>query len=418
MQLIVENARIARPHPTEFHRVDWLDDAQLLVCDGIVEALCEGRDGCARIEAARQAGAEVIDARGRLLLPGFVDSHTHPVFFAHRAKEFELRNLGADYLEIQAAGGGILSSRKSLMEADPAELKERVRKRLAHFVELGTTTIEAKSGYGLSVEHELLSLRILKSLAQEEALHIRATCLAAHSVPPEFAKRRADWFHLIETGILPVVEREALAHFIDAFCEPKVISIEETRACMQAGQRHGLQVKLHADQIEAGGGAQLAAELGALSADHLERIDEAGIAAMVQAGVSFSLLPGATFFLGLSKHAPARHIIQAGGATALCTDYNPGSSHMQSMPFVLTLACSQMHLSVDESLWAATQGGARAMGMQGLVGGLEPGYSADFTLWPFTQAEQLPYACGDCKPDAVFIRGQLEAGSAQQVLTS
>ncbi|MFA7330942.1 MAG: imidazolonepropionase [Candidatus Delongbacteria bacterium] len=393
------------PSTEQDYQLERLAGDCLLARQGRVEWIGDSHDEPAR--RARDEGVPALDAGGALVLPGFVDSHTHPVFFADRAGEYELRNAGRSYLEIQQAGGGILSSRRSLLAADPPELKERVRARLRRFLQLGTTTIEAKSGYGLTVEHELLSLSILKELAREEPIGIHPTLLAAHSVPPEHRENRAEWFRLIREELLPVVVRAGLAEALDAFCEPGVISVEETEALMRAGQELGLQVHLHADQLAAGGaGGRLAARLGARSADHLEQLDEEGLRAMVRAGVVFGLLPGSTFFLGQHDYAPARRIIAAGGRIALATDFNPGSSHIQSMPFILTLATCQLKLTAREALWAATRGGALSLGQENRVGGLKPGYQADLALWPFENLEQLPYTAGDNRPTAVFRGGE------------
>lgn len=411
MNLILENCGpIWTPDRERDHALKRLDGDTVVIRDGRVAAVgAAARLGGELADTAR-AGAERIDARGALLLPGFVDSHTHPVFFATREDEYEMRNAGRSYLEIQQAGGGIFNSRRKLMEAGRDELKARVKARLERFLALGTTTIEAKSGYGLTVEHELLSLRLLKELATEVPLQTHATLLAAHAVPPEHREDREGWFRAIEEEILPAVAGEGLAEFIDAFCEPGVITPDETRRVFAAGARHGLKGRLHADQLENGGGGALAAELGALSADHLERIDEAGIQAMVRAGTVFSLLPGATFFLGLQDYAPARRMIEAGGRLALCTDYNPGSSHIQSMPFILTLATCRMKLGAPEAIWAATRGGALSLGRGDEVGSLEPGWQADICLWPFASPAGLPYACGDNRPELVIKRGRPVAG--------
>jgi imidazolonepropionase len=402
--LLVNCGPIWTPSAEHDHRMQRLEGDALLIRGGRIEA-----HGSAA--ALRGGGLPETDARGALVLPGFVDSHTHPVFFETREEEYELRNAGRSYLEIQQAGGGIFNSRRRLMEADPAELKQRVRARLRRFLALGTTTIEAKSGYGLTVEHELLSLRILAELAAGEPLGLHATLLAAHSVPPEYAGDRGEWFRQIEEEILPVVAAEGLAEFIDAFCEPGVISLDESRRVLEAGRRFGLRGKLHADQLEAGGGGALAAECGALSADHLECIDEAGLQAMVAAGTIFALLPGSTYFLGQEHWAPARRILAAGGRIALCSDYNPGSSHIQSMPFILSLATCRLKMSAEEAIWAATRGGALALGRDGELGQLAPGRAADLCLWPFRNLAQLPYTCGDNRPLLVFKEGRPVAGS-------
>ncbi len=406
MDLLIKNCGpIHSPSTERMYHMPRLEGETILVLGGHIVAVGEAAD--AAMCQALVHGVPELNAEGALVLPGFVDSHTHPVFNELRAAEYEMRNLGRSYLEIQQAGGGILSSRRSLQEAPRDTLKELVRQRLRHFLELGTTTIEGKSGYGLSVEHELLSLRLLKELAGEEPIRIRGTLLAAHSVPPEYRENREEWFRQIEEEILPVVKREALADYIDAFCEPKVITLDETERICRAGMSHGLRVKLHADQIEAYGGGALAARLQALSADHLEQIDEAGIRQMVEAGTVFALLPGASFFLGQTKHAPARNIIEAGGCIALCTDYNPGSSHIQSMPLILTLATSQMKMSAEEAIWAATLGGARAMGLEAETGCIEAGFSADLALWPLRELNELPYYAGDIRPSKVISGGRV-----------
>ncbi len=406
--LLVRNiGRFCVPHPEQAYRIDEPDADCLLCEEGRITGWLHSQRDSAELARLRDRGIPGLDAQGALLLPGFVDSHTHPVFFGHRAGEYEMRNAGRSYLEIQQAGGGILSSRRSLMASDPDELKGRVRQRLQHFLALGTTTVEAKSGYGLSVAHELLSLRILKELAAEQPMpRLYPTLLAAHGVPPEYRGNREEWFRLINEEILPVVVAEGLARYADAFCEPAVLSLAETEALMLQARRAGLGIKLHAEQLEAAGGGSLAARLGALSADHLEEIDPEGIQAMVQAGTVFALLPGSTYFLGMERWAPAREIIAAGGRIALCTDFNPGSSHIQSMPFILSLATCRLKMSAREAVWAATAGGALALGESGRIGCLQAGARADFCLWPFRELEELPYTCGDNRPLQVVLEGQ------------
>ncbi|MDP2361110.1 MAG: imidazolonepropionase [bacterium] len=411
MDLLVERCGpVWSPDPHIPYRMEELPGDCIVVRRGRVA--WTGGSAAPEVLRARQEGMATLDAAGAMVLPGFVDSHTHPVFFEHRAAEYELRNAGRSYLEIQEAGGGILGSRRSLMAADPAGLKERVRARLRRFLALGTTTIEAKSGYGLSVEHELLSLSILRELAAEEPIGIHPTLLAAHGVPPEHRADRGEWFRLIREEILPVVAREGLAEALDAFCEPGVLSVEETEDLMRAGQELGLAVRLHAEQIGHGGGARLAARLGALSADHLEQVDEADIAALAAAGTVFGLLPGSTFFLGQREYAPARRIIAAGGRIALATDYNPGSSHIQSMPFILTLATCQLKMTAAEAIWSATMGGAVSLGRGDRLGCLRPGWTADLCLWPFSALEELPYTVGDNRPLRVVRQGVVLAPEA------
>ena len=398
------------PDPAIPYKVDRLDAAALQIEAGRISRWMDDAEAARCLEEARKAHTPTLDARGRMLLPGFVDSHSHPVFFGHRAGEYEQRNAGRSYLEIQQAGGGILASRRSLQGAPVDELTEKVRQRLRHFAVLGTTTLEAKSGYGLSVAHELLSLRLLKDLQTEQEAwrlpRLHPTLLAAHSVPPEFRDDREGWFSQIVNEILPTVVREGLAEAMDAFCEPRVITVPECERLLRAAKDLGLGLHLHADQLESGGGGALAARLGALSADHLENINAEGIRALVQSGTVCGLLPGSTFFLGLDEWAPARTMIREGAVLALATDFNPGSSHIQSMPLILTLATCRLRMSAAEAVWAATAGGARALGQTGQVGCLEPGARADLCLWPFKDLEELPYKAGDNRPDQVLIAGR------------
>jgi imidazolonepropionase len=356
-----------------------------------VEMLIEGGDVRTISTQISVPDAVEIDVAGCLLTPGFVDPHTHPVFFDTRELEFEMRIQGKSYLEIAAAGGGIRSSVRSLRMADRSELKQRVRRRLDDFLKLGTTTIEAKSGYGLSVESELETLRILKELTAEHPLDIRATFLGAHEYPDEYRDRHQDYIDLIVGEMLPTVVREKLAEFCDIFCEDGVFSVTESRQVMEAAKTLGLGLRIHADEFKSIGGVELAARLKAVSADHLTTITEHGILALKESGVIPVLLPATTFFLGSDYYAPGRKMWDAGLPVALATDFNPGSSMTQSMPLVISLACLKMHLSPLEALQAATIHAARSLKLDQRVGSLEPGKQADFIIWDFKHYQGIPY---------------------------
>ncbi len=332
----------------------------------------------------------VEDAGGRAVFPGLVDCHTHLAFGGWRADEFEQRIQGATYLDIAARGGGIASTVRQTREATEAELEDRARGWLAAMRELGVTTVECKSGYGLDRDTELRLLRVYRRLAGSQPSRLVPTYLGAHVVPAEYRECRAEYVRLLIEEMIPLVAREGLAQCCDAFVERSAFSIEEARAILAAGLRAGLRSKLHADQLSDGGGAQLAAELGALSADHLEHISDAGIAAMAVAGVVAVSLPLATMYLN-QPPMPARRLIDAGVAVAVATDFNPGSAPSFHLPFALTLACTLQRMTPSEALKGATIYAARAVGRESDVGSLEPGKYADFAIFDVPDATQWLY---------------------------
>lgn len=400
MQYLLENIhRIYSPSVTHPHRIDLLAGDALLMAEGRIAAI--GTAG----ELARAPGITRVSAEGGIVTPGFVDSHQHPLFGAHRHEEFEQRNQGSSYREIAAAGGGIRASVRSLRTATSEQLKTGLRKRWRECLDCGTTTFEGKSGYGLNLEQELRSLRLLGEVAAEEGFTVVRTLLAAHDVPDEYSERREDYISLIIEEILPAARQEGLADCTDIFCEEGVFSVEESRRILTASLDLGIPVRLHADQLSASGGARLAAELGALSADHLEQIDSAGIEALQKAGVIALLLPGSTCFLRMQQYAPARELIAAGCVTALATNLNPGSGMFVSLPLIMHLACLQLQLTSSEALWAATMGGARVLQLADRKGALTVGYDADLLVWDVREPAEIPYQ-PNIRPQQVWLSGR------------
>lgn len=348
-----------------------------------------------------------IDASGSLVTPGFVDCHTHPVFAASRAEEFSQRTAGKTYQEIADAGGGIMSSVRSLRETDEVELVEAVKRRMERFLSLGTTTVEAKSGYGLSTQSELKSLSVLSKVAGEVAVDIVPTFLGAHDFPEDFSDNRGAYVDLICREMIPAVAEQGTAEFCDVFCEDGWFDVESSRRIMTTAREYGMKLRLHADEFKDSGAASLAAELKVLSADHLMHVSREAIARMAQAGVVATLLPGTTFFLAESEYAPARRLMDAGVEVAIATDFNPGSSMMQSMPFVMSLACLYMGMTVAEVFISATYCAAKSLGKEGVVGSLLPGKQADLVLWNLRTLEEIPYHIADNRVLAVVKKGKI-----------
>lgn len=371
-----------------------------IIQDGALAAGADGRivavgtTAQVRASVALDPEALVLDAGGRAVLPGFVDCHTHAVFAGDRADELAQRLQGAEYLEILARGGGILSTVRATRAATQEELVERGAGFLAEMLRHGTTTVEIKSGYGLTVEDELKMLRAIRALARQGPMGVVPTFLGAHAVPREFRGRADAYLGLVVGEMIPRVAREGLARFCDVFCERGAFSLEQGRRVLEAGRTHGLTPKLHADQKTALGGAHLAAEMGAVSADHLEHATEEGIRALARAGTVAVLLPGAAFMLMESVQVPARRLLQAGVPVALATDFNPGTSPILSMSMVVGLACLQRLLTPAEAVVAATLNAAHALGLGHEVGSLEPGKRADLVILDAPSHLHLPYWLG------------------------
>ncbi|MBM3306712.1 MAG: imidazolonepropionase [Candidatus Eisenbacteria bacterium] len=336
----------------------------------------------------------VLDARGALVTPGLVDPHTHAVFAGTREAEFAMRTEGRTYEEIAAAGGGIRSSVRALRAAGEEELVRAGRANLDRALDHGTTTIEIKSGYGLSLEAELKTLRVVRRLAGEHAVGVVPTFLGAHEFPDEWRDDRDGYVGTVCEEMIPAVARERLARCCDVFCEEGVFSVEQSRRVLEAGKRHGLAPKVHADELHASGGAELAAEVRALSADHLVRVTDRGVAALAAADVVAVLLPGTSLSLGATRFAPARALIEAGVPVALATDMNPGSSMTESMQIVMALASMALRMTPAEVLTAATVNAAAAVGLAGDVGTLEPGRLADAVVWEVDDHRAIPYHYG------------------------
>ena len=340
-----------------------------------------------------------------VLLPGLIDCHTHAVFGAPRLDDHQRRALGESYQAIAAAGGGILQSVRDVRARGAAELEAVTRARLATLLTHGSTTIEVKSGYGLDLETELKQLRVIRRLAAAQPATLVATFLGAHEVPPEYRGDRAAYVRLVCDVMIPAVAREQLARCCDVFCEPGVFTPAEARAILTAAKRHALALKLHADELEGSGGAELAAELGALSADHLGGISEAGIRALAASGTVAVLLPATMLFLGKRTQAPARRLIEAGAAVALATDFNPGSSPTAGLPLVMALGVSQLGLRHAEALTAVTVNAAAALGLAGERGQLAPGFAADLVVAAVDDWREVAYWMGGNVVSAVWTGG-------------
>jgi imidazolonepropionase len=375
----------------------------MIVEDGILRATGTRTE----IEPLIPREAEVLDAGGRVILPGFVDAHTHAVFAGHRANEFEMRIAGASYQEIAASGGGIRSTVRLTRAATEDELFQSASHRLPWFLAGGTTTLEIKSGYGLSLEDECKMLRVIRRLRESTPLDIVATFLGAHEVPDEYRHAPQEYLRVVIEEMIPTVARENLAEYCDVFCEDHVFTVEQAREVLTAARRHGLRARVHADQLANTGGAAMAAQVGAATADHLEHIDDDGIAALGDSGVQPILLPASVYALGLRRYPPARQMIDAGLAVVVASDFNPGSSPVPSMPLIISLACTQMRMTPAEAITAATVNAAHSLDRSKETGSLEPGKYANFTIFDAADYREIAYWAGAPLTWRVYIRGRL-----------
>lgn len=373
------------------------EDVEILLEDGVI----------LEINTNIMDADEEIDADGALITPGFVDPHTHPIFYGNRANEFSMRTQGKTYAEIANKGGGINASINGIRNVSEEELFDECIERMDIFLMHGTTTIEAKSGYGLDVENELKSLRVIKRLQQESLIEIVPTFLGAHAFPPEYKDDHEAYVDLICNEMIPAVSDEKLAVFCDVFCENGYFSVEQSRKILQTAKDHGLIPRLHADEFEDSGAACLAAEIGAISADHLMAASMKGLKSMGKADVIATILPGTTFFLKQSNYVNAKKIKRYGCELALATDFNPGSCTIQSMSLIVSLAVLHCHMTVQEALLASTYSAAKSLNLHNRIGLIKEGFQADLLFWEMDSIHELPYWVGSDRLLTVMKKGNL-----------
>ena len=352
-------------------------------------------------------GGHEIDATGKVVMPGLIDAHTHLIFAGSRENEFEQRIQGLSYLDIAEKGGGILSTVEATRKASFDELFSLGKERLDRMLYKGVTTIEAKSGYGLSLNDEIKILKVMRALQEVHAVEIVPTFLGAHTLPKEFRNVRTRYIDLLTKEMIPRVAEERLAEFCDVFCEERAFTLEEAKKILETGKDYGLRPKIHADQLSPGGGAELAAEVGAFSADHLEHVSQKGIKKMAEKEVTAVLLPGASFFLAMKKFPPAREMIKQGVSVSLATDLNPGSSMTESLPLMMTMGCIMYKMVPSEVIQGTTIHAARSMGREKEIGSLEVGKQADILLLAIPNYRYLPYHFGVDHVEAVIKKGEV-----------
>jgi len=393
-------------------------DGAVLITDGVIEAAGAAEE-VERL-AASADNVEELDAGGRVVMPGFVDSHTHLVFSQPRLLDYEMRIRGADYHQIAEAGGGILSSVQAVRTAEPEDLEGKARRAVHNFVQHGTTTVEAKSGYGLDETGEMKTLVVLAAI-DGQPLEIVSTYLGAHVIPPEHTQNPDGYIDWMGRKMMPRIRRQKLASFADVYCDQGAFTIEQTRRYLSAARKLRFNLKIHAEQFTHTGAARLAVELEAASADHLEQADREDAVALGASSTVATLLPGSVFHLGLDRYAPARLLIENGAAVALATDFNPGTSPTCSMPMVLSLACTRMRMSPAEAICAATINGAHALRRGHLMGSLDPGKQGDVILLNATDYREIPYYFGvnlvatTIKRGAViYQQGQVSGGKTKE----
>lgn len=385
-----------------------IEHASIAAFRGTVVAVGDCAD--VRRRADLTPAATVIDASGATVVPGFVDPHTHLVYAGDRRDELQRRLAGATYAEIAAAGGGIVRTVTATRQASEQELIDAALPRLSAMLACGTTTAEVKSGYGLDTESELRMLRAIRALGAQQPIELSPTFMGAHEIPVEYRTRRADYIRLVTDEMLPAVAREGLAEWCDVFCEHGVFTPEETRTILEAGLRVGLRPRVHADELALSGGAEVAASLGAQSADHLIYVDDVRAKQLAARGVVATLLPAAAFFLKLPRFAPARMLIEAGVPVAIASDINPGGGFTPSMPFVITMACFGMQMTLEEALVAATINAASSLDRAARVGSLEERKQMDAVIINGTLADLVRVGAPVLR--AVIKRGKLEWSDA------
>ncbi|MEF2094494.1 imidazolonepropionase [Bacillus sp. CFBP9009] len=380
-----------------------IEDGSIWIESGLIQAVGTTKE-LEKLYADRMHEAEVFDATGHLVTPGLVDPHTHVVYGGSREREFEMRLEGATYMDIMNGGGGIHATTRMTREASEEELMEQTIRRLDSFLAHGVTTVEGKSGYGMNLETELKQLRVMKKLQEEHPIDLVPTFMGAHAVPKDYKGREDEFVDHLINDMLPIVSEEKLAEFNDVFCEKGVFTPEQSERILKAGKKYGLIPKIHADEIEPYGGAELAAKIGAISAEHLLKASEEGIQAMAKSGTIACLLPATALYLR-EDAAPGRRMVDEGVAVAISTDCNPGSSPTTSMPLVMNLACISMRLTPAEALTAATYNAACAINRQEKIGSLEVGKQADVVLWNVENYQELQYLFGVNHVKAVWKNG-------------
>jgi imidazolonepropionase len=405
VQLIIKNAKevITLRGPKrartgkEMDELSIMNHVSIIVNDGIIIDITD--------QPEQYHSENIIHAFDKVVMPGFIDAHTHPVFVHTRENEFEMRIQGKSYVEISQSGGGILSSIRAVHLATEEELYESAKRRILNMLKMGTTSLEAKSGYGLTSESELKMLKVIHRLKTELPVDIKTTFLGAHEYPPQYKQNHEEYVSILINEMLPLCKQ--YSDYCDIFCEKHVFSVEESRRVLQAAQKLGYKLKMHADEIEPIGGAELAAELGAISADHLGAASDAGIEAMKKAGVIAVLLPGTIFSLGLKNYARARYMIHSGLPVALATDFNPGSCNCDSMQFVITLAALQMKMTAAEAITASTINAAYAMELGDITGSIEVGKQADILIMNMPNYKYLPFHFGSNSVETVIKKGTI-----------
>ena len=375
------------------------ENTSILIENGKIAAIGEGQS------------ENAIDCGGKMVTCGFVDSHTHPVFLDNRDEEYAMRLAGATYEKIAEKGGGIVSSVEGVRNASEDELIDKVSQRMDRFIAGGTTTIEAKSGYGLDTESELKSLSVIHKVHKSHALDLIPTFMGGHAFPQEYSDDHDGYVNLICNEMIPAVAAQGIAVFNDVFCEEGYFTVAQSKRILETGKKYGLKPRLHADEFVDSGAAELAGEVGAISADHLMAVSVDGINALVENNVIATLLPGTTFFLGKSTYAPARELINSGITLSLATDFNPGSCYIQSMPFIMTLACMHLGMTVEESFQAVTYYSAKALELEDKIGSIEVGKSADLIVWGISSLLDIPYYVSNHPIRYVMKNGEVVFGT-------
>ena len=373
--MILENIGNLTTFNPDSGEVETISNTSLVIEDGFI---------------VENGSGEFIDCTDCLVTPGFVDPHTHPVFLDLRVDEVAMRKAGATYEEIAAMGGGINSSINGVRNASVDELIERVSKRMDQFLKLGTTTVECKSGYGLNTEAELNSLKVIHEVNKIHEMDMIPTFLGAHAFPPEFAHDHDGYVDLLCNEMIPAVAKQGIAVFCDVFCENGYFNVDQSRRILNTAKEYGLTPRLHADEFEDSGAAELAAEVGSVSADHLMAVSEKGIQHLAENSVIATLLPGTTYFLGKDTYAPAQKLMKRGIEIALATDFNPGSCHFRSMPFIIHLACKHLCMTVEQAFASSTYYSAKALNLEHVVGSLTIGRKADIIVWDVEKLSDIP----------------------------